>query len=222
MKSLESLIGRSNSPPNENTQITNYTIKTLNKMKTIKTLFFATLLFTMTTNAQITKGNWMVGGDASFSSSSYKTKNQNGLDVTSTTNDIIINPNIGYFFMDKLVAGTSLGINSHKFSSSSTGGTVKDYSFGPFVRYYFMKPDKRVNILAQVSYFYGINNNTAGESKSTGYNFKTGPVVFLNSSVGIEFLLEYNSLKYPGFGYNAFETKNTFQVGLGLQIHLKK
>ena len=35
-------------------------------MKTIKLFFITTILFAIAANAQITKGNWMVGGSGSF------------------------------------------------------------------------------------------------------------------------------------------------------------
>ncbi len=193
-------------------------------MKTIKILFLATLLFTMTTNAQITRGNWIAGGSGSFSSTTHKTTYLNEryekLDKSKTLNELNISPNVGYFIIDKLVLGTSF--NASFITQANDSYNDQNYSFGPFVRYYFLSSEKRLNILAQAAYSYNFDKNSFVQQKSNGYSFKAGPVVFLNSSVGVEFLVEYNSKKQPGFGVDSSETINKFQVGIGLQIHLKK
>jgi hypothetical protein len=98
-------------------------------MKTL--FFFIVLTHSLTLNAQITKGHWLVGGDASFLSS--KTESEiNG--NTSETSFLIITPNIGYFFIDKLAVGLDL-----QFSFVDPGKSVnsQSYGFNPFLRYYF-------------------------------------------------------------------------------------
>jgi hypothetical protein len=210
MKLLESLIGRSNSPPLTNKQVTNYTIITLNKMKTIKTLFFATLLFTLTTNAQITKGNWMVGGSAYFNS--YNAKNGKGEEIQKGTS-VNLQPNIGYFFYNNFAGGLSAG---YGISKTNNDASNSGFSVGPFLRYYFLKPEKRVNLLAEVDYYYGKNFDR--RDFSTSYGLKAGPVIYFNSSVGLELLAKYDHNYYS----SGADTTNNFQIGLGLQIHLEK
>jgi hypothetical protein len=62
-------------------------------MKINESLLIATLIVAFTSNAQITKGNWMMGGSASFGN--YKTTiGENAVESTS----ISISPNIEYFF----------------------------------------------------------------------------------------------------------------------------
>lgn len=208
---LESLIGRSNSPPNQYIQITNYTIKTLNKMKTIKTLFFATLLFTMTASAQITKGNWMVGGDGYFTNS----KATNSTGVLGSSNGVGISPNIGYFFADKLAVGVRASFN---YGKASGGPSSIGFGGSPFVRYYFLKPEKSVNVFVDANYGYTVSKTEGRDSEtSRAYNLKAGPVVYFNSSVGLELTLNYSK----SFNPNDFVYQN-FYAALGFQIHLKK
>ena len=69
-------------------------------MKTLKTIAITILLSTITANAQITKGNWMVGGTGNFSSYESKYIN-NGNEVTNKGIGTNISPNIGYFFINK-------------------------------------------------------------------------------------------------------------------------
>lgn len=180
-------------------------------MKKIKLIFFAILLFGTIANAQITKGNWMVGGSANFNNSN--SVNSDG-EITGSGNGVQIYPNIGCFIYDKFAIGLSAG-----FSYGKPSGAVSNTSFGasPFVRYYFLKPDKLINILAEGSYGYNIskiqgNNNTF---ESRGYKIKAGPVLYFNSSVGLELTLNYNSSNSDG------NTYNYFQAGFGFQIHLE-
>ena len=186
-------------------------------MKTIK-LFFATILLcSITSNAQITKGNWMVGGTGNVTS--YENKNNNnGSDIISKGIGINISPNIGYFIVDKFVAGASLG-----FGYTKPEGYQSDfgYGIGPFIRYYFLKEDKRINILAQANYNFGQNITGVSKSKSNSYGFKAGPAIFFNSSVALEITLDYDSSKLMPNNSSSSSYSN-FQIGLGFQIHLEK
>ena len=181
-------------------------------MKILK-IAIAILLFTITANAQITKGNWIVGGTGNFSS--YETKySNNGNEVTNKGIGINISPNIGYFFINNLAVGTSIGIGytKPKDSESSFG-----YGFGPFARYYFLKPEKTINILSQVGYYYGTSSS---DTRFNNFNFKVGPVIYFNSSVGLELTIDYSITNNSSqFSENKIKA---FNVGFGLQIHLEK
>lgn len=180
-------------------------------MKTIKLFFIATILFTISANSQITKKNWMVGGNAYFDNSNLK--NKDGDEIQSST-QIIIQPNIGYFIYDRFASGlsTRFGYSKTKGSSSSNTG----FGVGPFLRYYFLKPEKMVNVLLEANYFYGKDFNKS--DFNTYYGFKAGPVIYFNSSVALELLAKYEHAFYSTDSY----TSNSFQIGLGFQIHLEK
>lgn len=180
-------------------------------MKLIKLLFIVALLFTGVTNAQITKGNWMVGGDASFFNS--KVEDANGQTLGSS-NGVRINPNIGYFLFTKFAAGINGNFN---YGNVSGGSSNTGFGGGPFVRYYFLKPEKIVNLFAEANYNY-YNSYSQGNSttNSSSYRFKAGPVIYFNSSVGLELTLNYGSYKSDN------GTSNDFNVALGFQIHLEK
>ncbi len=180
-------------------------------MKPIKLLFIATLFFTVAANAQITKGNWMVGGDASFFNSNVKDENGQTL---GSSNGIRIYPNIGYFFLTKFVAGINGNFN---YGKPSGGSSNTGFGGGPFVRYYFLKPEQRVNVLVEANYNYFISKTQGFDSANgSSYRFKTGPVIYFNSSVGLELTLNYGSSKFNS------NTSNDFNIALGFQIHLEK
>ena len=170
-------------------------------------------------NCQITEGNWMVRGNASFVFSKASGDNN-----TKTAN-LSLAPNIGYFFMDKFAGGVRLTYNRDhiKYWQINTNfSTFENYSIGPFVRYYFLDVDKQYNILMEGSYQFGNDKvettNYTSNNSTTIISFSAGPVIYFNSSVGIEFLLNYSStgtIGYKGRG-------NSFGAGIGLQIHLEK
>jgi hypothetical protein len=182
-------------------------------MKILKTTASFILLCTITANAQVTKGNWMVGGNANFSSSKSESTFNNDTVITKGS-ALAISPTLGYFIIDKL----ALGLGGSFVLSLPTGGSSSNgYGFGPFARYYFLKPEKTINILTQIS--YGYFKNSSG-SDGDNFSIKAGPVVYFNSSVGLEFLVDYTVNTYN----NQDVTSKTsgINVGFGLQIHLEK
>lgn len=185
-------------------------------MKIIKLLFSAILFCSLYSNAQITKGSWMIGGTGNITS--YENKNiQNGNDVGDKGNTISIAPNIGYFFINNLALGTTGSLsftNSNRYESHN-------YGFGPFIRYYFLKEDKRINFFAHANYTFGEYKSGSTITGSNGYRVKAGPVIFFNKNVGMEITLDYNSSKIKVSEPNS-SSYNAFQVSLGFQIHLKK
>lgn len=184
-----------------------------------KLLLTSLWFFAITSNAQITKGNWMFGGDASFSN---KTNYQNEFKATSKVKftELDINANAGYFFMDKLQAGIRVGYSDYKVKTF-TGSDRHFLNYGVYSRYYFLKPEKLVNIFLDGEYFIGSIANASGEFKDNinGYAISAGPTIFLNSSVAIELGIEYSSTKFKGINNT---TENNLQFSLGFQIFLTK
>ena len=184
-------------------------------MKTFKLLIAIALLSFVNSNAQITKGNWMVGGSGSF----YKTE---AGDQTSTTegNGFNISGNIGYFPINKFAVGLTPSIGYSKTKGNSEPG--KGYGIGLFTRYYFLNAEKRINLFSHLEYRY-----TASYSGSTntgnGNNFiiKAGPVIYFNSSVGREITLNYEDSNIKS-QYGSDSTFNNLNIGVGFQIHLEK
>ena len=192
------------------------------KMKTITLFFFIVFGMNLTANAQITKGNWMVGGDAFYSSTTNKFPG-NEFQGASTDKiyEIRINPNVGYFFIDKLAAGLQLNTVYNKFDASDGGG-LKNYGYGlsPFMRYYILDVDKLVNVFIQANYSlrFGEKYDKDNAIDGNAYGLQAGTVFFFNQSVGLELSLKYTSSKDQSSGFKA----NNLMLGLGFQIHLEK
>ena len=184
-------------------------------MKTIQTLFIASLLFSLTANAQITKGYWMVGGSGSFKTTTTETINTGS---KSEYTILEISPNIGYFFADKIAGG----INTNFYYNPYEGASNIGYGVGPFLKYYFLDTEKLVNVFVEASYLYFENTNKSDvggftRSPNNSYGLKAGPVVYFNDSVALELALEYSRVNI-----NKTVIENNFLISVGFQIHLIK
>jgi hypothetical protein len=196
-------------------------------MKTFKLFIIATLVFTATSNAQITKGNWMVGGSGSFSSKKYQANDSNGNKEINNYKSIDLTPTIGYFIIDKLSVGISLGYKGEFYIGTTTSPQQNYNSLytGPFIRYYFLKPEKTFNIFAEGGYIIGNRHASSwafesNDTKINSYTFTGGTSFFFNSSVGLELNLKYLSKNETL--ENSELKVDDFQVNIGFQIFLEK
>ena len=119
------------------TQIKN-TINMNLKMKTLIVFFLIFFATEITMNAQITKGNWLVGGDVALSYS--KSKYETLPDASSFAFDI--SPNIGYFVYNKIAGGIKVDYYKSKYKDDLGSSTFENFYLAPFARYYFLKPEK--------------------------------------------------------------------------------
>ena len=176
----------------------------------MKTNFFLTsliiVLFSITANSQITKGNWMVGGDGNYYRHTY-----NGVSNIQFS----INPDIGYFIKDKLVLGSNLNYTYYGSSERRGSNTI---GIGAFTRYYFLKPEKVFNLFSQIHYnFSNFKSYTADSSTNIHtYGLKSGVSVFFTNSVGLELSIQYDKV----FSSNL---NSTNLIGnIGFHIYLEK
>ncbi len=188
-------------------------------MRTLTLFFFFVFATLSTVNAQITKGNWMIGGGANFNFDKSEVTNSNGFTSSSRVTNFRITPVIGYFVNDKFALGLSpfLAFSNPEGSNNNTSS----YGAGPFVKYYFLKTENRINLFAQTSYFLAYTKNLSGTGRSSSFEFKTGPVYYFNSSVGLELTLNY---KNDNLNNNSGSegTSNRISFNIGFQVHLEK
>jgi hypothetical protein len=184
-------------------------------MKLVFTL--TVLLFTFACTAQITKGQFLIGGSGTYYASSYR-------QTDAKFRGFELDARGGIFLLNKLAGGIQLGYNYNKeFGTVEiTNQYYEQYdrsiNVGPFARYYFLNAAKKINLLADASYFrcWSKSGNLYGGSKwkTYGYAFAAGPVLFLNPNVSLETTLNYE------YRFEYFPT--ALQVKLGLQVHLSK
>lgn len=179
----------------------------------MKKVLFATLLMGSVSAAfsqsNINKGDWMLGGDAGFSSQKqgdYKTTN------------LSLAPNAGYFFINSFAGGLRAEVSSVKESGSSDV-TTSGFALAPFVRYYFLPASQKVNLFADASFGFGqTKKESVIETKAnfTQLGIKAGPAIFLTPATALEITVGYNSTKIKDFE----DRENAFGVNVGFQIHL--
>jgi hypothetical protein len=181
----------------------------------MKKVLFATLLAVSASAAfaqsNINKGDWMVGGNASFD---Y----QKDGDYKTTT--IGLSPNVGYFFINNFAGGLRAGVASSTTKFGSAKETESAFHVSPFVRYYFLPSSQKVNIFADGSFGFG---QAKTESMGTEYKYNftqfaitAGPAIFLTPATALEIGLGFNSSKIE----DASDRSNSFGVNVGFQIHL--
>jgi hypothetical protein len=198
-------------------------------MKQTTLLLTVVFLFSISSFGQLDKKTWLVGGSGTFNANS---DNFQSTTVTSEyqVTEIKVTPNIGYFIVDKLALGVKSSFFWRKdkgISSNAGNSKTLRFDYGPFVRYYFLTKEKPFNLLADLSYQFG-NLKFISNDKGVRNNFSimAGPVIYFNSSVGVELLLGYKiekeklttSTNVPDYT----DTKKGVQLSIGFQIHLEK
>ena len=179
--------------------------------KTITIIVLSLMGFVITADAQLQKGNLLVGGDiANFHLSLNK-------DGTFTMN---IDPKLAYFIRDNVALGgyLNLGITTFKGGSATT-----NYGVGALGRLYVSKINEQNISLSKQSRFFveanvGINGTSAGGSSTTGLGLGIGPglAYFITPNIGLETLLKYNGI----VGFGSRPTSSTLDLGIGFQIYL--
>jgi hypothetical protein len=179
-------------------------------------------LFSISAFSQLNKKQFLVGGNASFSSTNYNRymyfEKYCVLQLTS---------GVGYFIFNKLAVGTDIGLTFYRSSDNTSESKNTSLNMSPFIRYYAFAKNSRVNFFGEVEYNYSIEKDKAYNISDSipqkpfkktemGFSYKVGPVFFINPSVALELSLSYSTSKNK-YGY---EKASSFLTGLGFQIHL--
>ena len=180
-------------------------------MKLIVTTLFAICICTLKTNAQIQKGNVMVGGDISRLDFS--------LNEGSNFN-LLIDPKAAWFVKDNLAIGGYLTFN---LITAKGAGTYIAYGIGPLARYYIN--DKDVNVLRHARFFIEANAGIEGKNpqigsstNGLGLGFGPGLAYFITPNIGLEGLLKYQGI----IGFGSSLTSSDLVLSLGFQIYLPR
>ncbi|HEX6426576.1 MAG TPA: outer membrane beta-barrel protein [Niastella sp.] len=164
--------------------------------------------------AQVNQGQWLAGGSVGFNHSSQGDSKQT---------DIMVSPDLGYFFINQFAAGLrpEFGYTKTKtkVGSTTSTGSATAFSIAPFLRYYFM-PSGDLNVFADASYGFGSSKVKGGTSVSGNYyQIKAGPALFLSPNTALEFALYYRSWGGDAYEVNG-DRNNNFGLSIGFQVHL--
>lgn len=166
--------------------------------------------FLSASKAQINKGNWLVGGSGTISRQQEELLSS---DVKTTS--IELAPNLGYFIVDKFSLGLKPGFGYMNSKTNSFHDQTTSWAVGPFARYYFLPVENRTNLFAETAYQY------SSSSKRDPHDlllFSGGPVIYFNSSVGLELTGNYKIFR----SHHTETSSKTFFVAIGLQVHLER
>lgn len=159
--------------------------------------------------SQTSKGTWLVGGTAGFTSSKYGSAKYTSVDFS---------PNAGYFVIENLALGLNVQIGSETSNLGGGASDVKTSStyFGPNVRYYFTSLGKNAKLFGNGTFVFGNEKAGSVSTSSTAWGLSAGPAFFLNKNVALEIAVGYSSAKVK----DANESMNSFGLKAGFQIHL--
>ncbi|MEY8761701.1 hypothetical protein [Chryseobacterium tongliaoense] len=185
--------------------------------KLILTGIIAVAGLSTTANAQIQKGNWLVG-------SSLVTSNF-GLNTGGGYN-IGIQPKGAYFIEDNVAIGGYVNLGISKVTNGSP--TRFDYAVGGLGRYYLSPGEKGVdNLLNHGRWFLEGNVGIGGSSvengnSTTGLDFGAGPgySYFITPNIGLEGIVKYNGV--AGFGNEGLTSTISFNVGFSIYLPTSK
>jgi len=196
--------------------------KTITKNHVMKksTLLFLLLSFTATAFTQINKGQFLAGGNINFESIKY----ESSVNASYESTNFFISPDIGYFIINKMAGGLRIDFRSYNNKSENLDVHQVTTSISPFLRYYFLPLQKKVNAFIDISYIHDkmkwhSDSNPGYIEKTKGYYFFGGPSIFLTDQIALEFTVGYKHTESDDFGNNKV---NKFSSGVGLQIHFGK
>jgi hypothetical protein len=170
-----------------------------------KILFCSFLLTTVLLNAQIEKGNWMVGSTIALSKFEFTKSN--------TTIDVTMNPNAQLFLSDRIALGAGLDIN-YSYSRTDSNASSFNWGIGPSLRYFFYRED-RGGAFGNIKLFFGGNrdgNSSFNPELNFGYDF------VLNNFLALELFTGYGVV----IPFKGSELTHRIPIGIGFQIFLAK
>lgn len=177
-----------------------------------------------TASAQIDKGSFLLGVNASFKKNNWNSgfRDSTGVVLKGKQTTLAANFSGGYFLLNKLAVGARLSLNQSKSESNWNPGKEEEIkvTWGPFARYYFLPRHEKINLFADAGYYFEHENydNGRDEDSNNGYTIAAGPALFIHPAVALEFSIGYSKRlsNEPG------TKSHTVQTALGLQVHLGK
>lgn len=177
--------------------------------KLIGIIILALSFYSNKTNAQIQRGNLLVGGDIAHFN--YDLGGGGAFQAT-------VDPKAAFFLKDNVALGAYIDFG---LATAKGAGTTTNYGIGGLARYYIN--DSTTNILKHGRLFFEGNVGIEGISVSNGANttglgigIGPGYAYFITPNIGLETLLKYNGI--VGFGSHAYTS--SINLGIGFQIYL--
>lgn len=205
-----------------------------------KIIAFGTIVLFGLTNAQMTKGDWVVSGNTSvgFNSTNAYTKVNGSKYGETKISAFSVTPSVGYFVADGLAVGIDLGFNNVTTKENSNKTIISSFSVMPTAHYYFKTGTKFIPFLGAVIGYathkikYDFDGSSIDplllletETVTDGLAWKVnGGVTYmatksLGLNLGLGFDQFYTKETYSGIDYKT--SRNTFGVNLGFSYFIK-
>lgn len=184
-------------------------------------------------NAQMTKGDWVISGNTGigFNNIDTKTKVEGQSYDGTKISTFSVTPSVGYFVIDKLAVGIDLGFTSITTKEDGDKSTLSNFSVMPTATYYFANSSKLVPFLgAGIGYASNKTKETYAGGGSDEYTadglawkVKGGVTYMATQSLGINLGVSFDqfSNKESYFGTEFKNTVNTFGVNVGFSYFIK-
>ena len=181
-------------------------------MKKLDLVFVLMFFVICNLNAQVSRGSWMLGGAGML--------NRVADDKGYLSTNIQVSGSAGYFVLSKLAIGLKPSFSFYKGGGRSSypynyvlGNTGNSIGLGGFARYYFLRPDARVNVFSGLDYEYNRvyyrNNFQDAAYNISVFGLRAGAAVFVSSNVSLDLSLVYKNERR---GEDKFKHLN-FEVG---------
>lgn len=192
-------------------------------MKKIILLLTLVASFNLTVNAQTEKGKWLVSGSSNVGFNSVSTKfTANGMSVDGEkVNTFNISPSVGYFVVENLSVGLSLGFTNSSTTEDDDKISASTFTVLPTASYFFTKNTTVKPYLgAGVGYssYQQKYNSVAQTNGGLAWEVGGGLAYFINPKIGINLGLGYGQVSIEDSGVT---TKlNTFGSKIGFSLFL--
>lgn len=161
-----------------------------------------------TANAQIQKGNILIGGNLANVNLGLNDPKIFSAEIT---------PKAAWFIKDNIALG---GYVNFGIETAKNSGTTTNYGIGALGRYY---AGKEIEIVKHSRFFGELTAgfggvNVSDADNTNGLNISAGPgfAYFITPNIGLEALLKYNSL--VGLGSTPYQ--GNLNLSFGFQIYL--
>ncbi|AZA83866.1 hypothetical protein C1637_13460 [Chryseobacterium lactis] len=190
-------------------------------------------------NAQMTKGDWVISGNTGmgFNNTTTTVKVAGKSIDGPKTNTFSVSPSVGYFVIDKLAVGIELGYMTTTTKYQGTKSTSSNFSVMPTATYYFTNSTKFVPFLgAGIGYAsnttkFNTDSVYAGDpllqtdttTDGLAWKVKGGVTYMATSSLGINLGLSYDQFSNKETILNTEVKTNvkTFGVNVGFSYFIK-
>ncbi|WP_312901131.1 OmpW family outer membrane protein [Chryseobacterium taichungense] len=187
-------------------------------------------------NAQMTKGDWVISGNTGFGFNNVNTtvkvggQSADGPKVSTFS----ITPSVGYFVIDKLAVGIDLGLTSATTKYEGAKATTTSFSVMPTATYYFANDSKFVPFLGAGIGYASVKNkgeinvmglSTSDDNTTDGlaWKVKGGVTYMATQSLGINLGVSYDQFSNKETIMNTDVKTNvkTFGVNVGFSYFIK-